>query len=836
MSICWREERIEELARLASLDPDDVQHAAECADCRAKLEAARRDLELLAELRTSAAKRAARASAHSLVPGYRVEGEIRRGGQGVVHRAIQESTHRAVALKILSAPSARERRRFEREIALVSRLHHPYVVTVIDSGIAGDLPWYAMELVDGRPLDEWARSRLVTVRKRVELFARICSGVAHAHQRGVIHRDLKPENILVNTAGEPRILDFGAALSSLDPRERLRVTAPGEFVGTLAYAAPEQLRGSATAIDTRTDVYALGVVLYELLAGAPPHDRSGGVAEIVERVAALDPPPPSACARDVDRDLDAITMKALSKDAADRYGTAESLERDVARYLAGEPVEARRHSSAYLLRKFVAKRKKRIALAAALCAGASVVAFAWVREHLRAEQQSEIAGAVRSIVNDMLGAASPQRMGGEARLIDVYELVARDLDRTLASAPDVQAEAELTMGDTFRRLLRPAEAELHLRKALTRFREIDDAKELQLARAENLLALALADQNRAEAIEHAEKALAVRERELAPTDPLLAESRRTLALALTEQLRDQDVARARVLLEQSLSGFRAAYGEENADTAETKLCLVEAGGDRPPKEVEALLRQAISTFERVAPDDPRAIACYNAYASFLQQSSRFDEARTTLDHASALAKKLLGDVLATDILRRYARLEFARGDMASAEILSRRALAHELQRWADRRPEDASKLRALAHRIEEPGSPTADPPYASAFGELRKLEGEGVFELAQWMNGIAMTLRALRRTGAIEPMLREALEIQCRAMGPDCPVRQTTLELLAAELVDDRRGGEAVPLLEESLATYKRRGDEDKPEALHASELLDACRRQMTDGGTITSH
>jgi tetratricopeptide (TPR) repeat protein len=835
MSICWREERIEELARLPSLAEDDARHADECAECRGKLESARRDLELLAELRKSASKRPA-ASADSLVPGYRIEGEIRRGGQGVVHRAIQESTRRAVALKILSAPSARERRRFEREIALVSRLHHPYVVTVIDSGVAGDLPWYAMELVNGVPLDEWARSPLHSVRRRVELFAHIASAVAHAHQRGVIHRDLKPANILVNTAGEPRILDFGAALSSLDPRERLRVTAPGEFVGTLAYAAPEQLRGSAAAIDTRTDVYALGLVLYELLAGAPPHDRTGGVAEIVERVSATDPPPPSAHARDVDRDLDAITMKALSKDAADRYGTAEGLELDVRRYLACEPVEARRHSSAYLLRKFVAKRKKRIALAVLLCTIAAFVGFAWFSEQQHAERQREVAGAVRTLLSEMLAAARPQRLGGEARLIDVYEIIERDLERALASAPDVQAEVELTMGDTFRRLLRPVEAEPYLRKALTRFREIDDAHELLVARAENLLALALADQSRPDAIDLAEKALAIRERELAPNDPLLAESRRTLALALTEQLRDQDVDRARALLEHSLAGFRAAYGDDHPDTAETKLCLVEAAGDRSPKEIEALLTQAISTFERVAPDDPRAIACYNAYASFLQGTSRFDEARATLDHASSLAKKLLGDVLATDILRRYARLEFARGDMASSEILSRRAIAHELQRWADRRPEDAAKLRALAHRIEEPGSPTADPPYASAFGELRKLEGEGVFELAQWMNGIAMTLRALRRTGAIEPMLREALEIRCRAMGTDCPVRQKTIELLAAELVDDRRGGEAVALLEESLATYKRRGDEDKPEALRASELLDECRRQMTDGGTITSH
>jgi hypothetical protein len=262
---------------------------------------------------------------------------------------------------------------------------------------------------------------------------------------------------------------------------------------------------------------------------------------------------------------------------------------------------------------------------------------------------------------------------------------------------------------------------------------------------------------------------------------------------------------------------------------------VHADGSRSPREVEALLTQAIGTFEGLRDADPRAIACYETYASFLQGTARFDEARTMLDRAGALAQKLFGNALATDLLRRYARLEYARGDLINAEILSRRALANELRLWAERRPEEAAKLRSLAYRVEQPGSPVAEPPYATAFAELRRLEGNGRFELGQWINGIALVLRDVGRRGSIVPMLREALELDCRVMGADCTVRQTTIELFASEMCAQKRGGEAVALLEESLERYKSRGAERTAEALRAGELLERCRGQTTDGGTAPS-
>jgi tetratricopeptide (TPR) repeat protein len=683
-----------------------------------------------------------------------------------------------------------------------------------------------MELVEGLRLDEWVRAERPSLRARLELFRRVVSAVAHAHHRGVIHRDLKPANVLIDAGGGPHVLDFGAALGQAD---RLRLTAPGEFLGTLSYAAPEQLRGASHAIDTRTDVYALGAVLYELVSGRLPFGSSGGVAEMAERVTTESPRPPSERARGVDRDLDAIVLKALSTEPAGRYGSAEAFERDLARHLAGEPVEARRHSLGYVLWKHLARRRASLAAALAVALLGGSLIFGWLREHQRAERQVEEVALVRSIVQDLLAAAGPQQMGGDARLLDVYEVLARNLDAALTSAPDVQAEVELTIGDTYRRLLRAPEAEPHLQTALARFREVDGVHELQVARAANALALALSESDRPESIPVATEALAIRERELSAADPAVAESRRTLANALLRQFRGADVERARLLIDRALSDFRAAYGDDHPEVAETKLLRAKAGEDLPPAANEALLAGALATLER-APKDPRALDALTFYAWFLQQQSRFDEARVLLDRAGILAHDLFGDALASDMLRRHARLEFARGNYRSSELLSRQAVARELERWAVRRAAVGEPLRALARRIEQPGPPASEPPFAEAFAELRALEGDGAFELAQWMNGIALVLRELERGAATEPLLREALQISCRAMGADCPVRRKSIELLATELAAERRGAEAVPLLEESVESFERVHEGETAEAARARDLLAECRAQAGGG------
>jgi tetratricopeptide (TPR) repeat protein len=462
-------------------------------------------------------------------------------------------------------------------------------------------------------------------------------------------------------------------------------------------------------------------------------------------------------------------------------------------------------------------------LTGAAIAGVTTFLGAWYAEHQRAERQREQKELVRVVFQDILSAAAPQRMGGDVRLLEVLEVAARSIDDSLRDAPDVQAAMELTIGDTYRRLLRANEAVPHLRRALERYRKVDDRRELEVARCANVLGLALADQNSAESIPVLEEALAIRARELGDAHVLVAESRRSLAIGLLSQFTDVDGTRASELLDRAAASFRVARGEDDAELAETKLWQARAIEYTDSGRAGKLLREALHTFEQRAPDDPRTISALNTCASWAQEQGEFEEARAMLERSAVLARKLFGDLLATDIIRRSARLSFARGDFATAERMSRQAVAQELVRWSARRPEESARLRSLARRVEEPGSPAAEPPYAEAFATLRTLEGDGSFELAQWMNGIAATLVELKRGAAIEPILRQALAIRCRAMGADCPVRQRTIELLATELIAEGRGEEALPVLAESLATFERLGQSETPAAASTAELMSAC-------------
>ena len=225
-----------------------------------------------------------------MVPGYRILGELYSGGQGTVYRGVQERTKRTVALKVMhggGAAPAKSRARFSREVELIASMRHPHIVTVYDGG---DLPdggcFVAMEFIRGVPLvradaidrkmDDHTRSGLI--RLKLEQMAKICDAVQYAHLRGIIHRDIKPGNILIDRDGEPKVLDFGVA-KVLGAQDGMDMTLTGEFVGTFAYAAPEQVSGSSDDIDTRCDIYALGVVTYEMLTGRFPYDIAGPVSQ-----------------------------------------------------------------------------------------------------------------------------------------------------------------------------------------------------------------------------------------------------------------------------------------------------------------------------------------------------------------------------------------------------------------------------------------------------------------------------------------------------------------------------------------------------------------------------
>ncbi len=306
-----------------------------------------------------------------VIEGYDVVRELHRGGQGIVYQAVQCATKRKVAIKVLlegAYATESAKKRFEREIEVVAGLKHANIVAVFDSGTTSDGRQYCvMEYVRGKPLDQYVRERKLSLEEALKVFASVCEAVQYAHQRGVIHRDLKPSNILVDTEGKPRVMDFGLAKWSTGPIDTM-VSVTGQVIGTLPYMSPEQSRGEHDSVDTRTDVYALGVILYQLLTGQFPYPVVGQLANALRNISEMPPLPPKQRWRSdsgvtrraarrfrqgdcpIDDDVQTIVLKTLAKEPDRRYQSAGDLARDVRRYLAGEPIEARGASMLYMLR------------------------------------------------------------------------------------------------------------------------------------------------------------------------------------------------------------------------------------------------------------------------------------------------------------------------------------------------------------------------------------------------------------------------------------------------------------------------------------------------------
>lgn len=334
-------------------------HVARCRACSEWVENARFEREFSAAACAPGFAASLLEPMRPELPGYEILRGISAGGQGIVYEALQVRTRRRVAVKILRhghGVRRSQRARFEREIEIAAALHNPGIVAVYDSiALPSGRHALVLELVEGESLeqriDEFARTASGR-RAAVELVARICDAVLHAHQRGVIHRDLKPSNILIDTSGAPRILDFGVAcwFGTLAP-EPARITLPGEFAGTLAYAAPEQVAGEAGPPDLRSDLYAIGVILYQACVGELPYEVGGTLETVIRNISSAPPAVPQRGS--LDTDLWIIISKAIAKDPERRYQSAAAMSADLRRYLAGESIEARRDSGVYVLRKLM---------------------------------------------------------------------------------------------------------------------------------------------------------------------------------------------------------------------------------------------------------------------------------------------------------------------------------------------------------------------------------------------------------------------------------------------------------------------------------------------------
>jgi len=374
------------------------------------------------------------------IDGYDFARELHRGGQGVVYQALEKATKRKVAIKVLlEGPYASDqaRKRFEREIELAASLKHPNIVPVFHSGLTADgRQFCVMDYVRGVPLHEYVRDQKLGMEAALRLFSKVCDAVNYAHQKGVIHRDLKPSNILVDADGSPKVLDFGLAKQIGGPEQTL-VSMTGQVVGTLPYMSPEQVRGNPDEIDIRTDVYSLGVVLYEMLTGRYPYPVVGQIAEVLRHITATEPTPPGRAwdaesgvsggrrtergrstvaawlrrlpagnpgVSPIDDEVQTIVLRALTKERQRRYQSAAELAADIDRYLKDEPIEAKKDSTLYVLGKQLKRYRVPVVVAIAfvltLLAGLAGTVWQARRANERAADATRAEGLARAATEE----------------------------------------------------------------------------------------------------------------------------------------------------------------------------------------------------------------------------------------------------------------------------------------------------------------------------------------------------------------------------------------------------------------------------------------------------
>ncbi|HEY2170988.1 MAG TPA: serine/threonine-protein kinase, partial [Candidatus Angelobacter sp.] len=549
---------------------------------------------------------------------YKLIRKLGEGGMGQVWLAEQVSPlHREVALKLLRAGifDSGLLKRFQAERQSLAMMDHPAIAKVFDAGSTpSGQPYLVMEYVPGLPITDYCDAKKLSIGERLELFIRTCEGVQHAHQKAIIHRDLKPANILVvevDGKPSPRIIDFGlakAATPLLDEKTAL-LTQAGSFLGTPGYMSPEQTGSSGQDIDTRTDVYSLGVVLYVLLTGFLPFEtKKKSMQEMLHQIREEDPPRPSArisrakdfsafnaAARGLEPaqlvstlqgDLDWIVMKALEKDRNRRYGTPSELAADVGHYLRHEPVLARPAGTAYRLQKYVRRHRIGVALTAfmvLLLAGFTAVSI-WqsvraTRQRDRADAETAVAKAVNQFLqDDLLSQASSDSQGGAETKPDPDVKVRTLLDRAsekvgkrFANQPLAESAVRRTIGDTYHGLGLFAEAEQHVRRSYELSRDhrgVDDLETIEIL--EDLSGIVSDQGRRPEALNMAKTVYEVKARKLGPEDPATAVAMQNLGVFY---LFERQYAQAEPLFKKALEIQTRSFGYNNIATLNTSDSL-----------------------------------------------------------------------------------------------------------------------------------------------------------------------------------------------------------------------------------------------------------------------
>ncbi len=780
---------------------------------------------------------------------YRILQVLGEGGMGVVYEAEQSvPVHRRVALKVLRPgfESAEIVARFDAERQALAVMMHESIAKVLDAGASDTgTPYFVMELVRGIPITDYCDTNKLSTRDRVALFIPVCRAVQHAHQKGVIHRDLKPTNILVTEADGrpiPKVIDFGIAKATGHRlTERTLITQFGQAVGTPAYMSPEQAEMSGLDVDTRTDVYSLGVVLYELLVGRLPLDpQQLGLPGFMARLAAreTDPPTPSAklatlendravlaqlrttdpesLRRQLRGDLDWIIMKAMEKDRGRRYDTANGLANDLGRYLDDQPVEARPPTAAYRLRKFVRRNRAAVlaltAVAVALVAGAAAATVGFVSA-TRAEAHARAEAATARQVSDFLvglfRVSDPSEARGNAITArEILDSGAVKIQTDLANQPQVQARLMKTIGDVYTELGLYAKAEPLLQRALAtrEERRATDSTEI----GAHLLSLGRLyyKQGRYEESERTIRRAAEVAERAAPADPVL---RRSFSM-LASLHRDQGKYReADSLSRKTLEVFERTVGSDHPEAADelTGFAISQAEQGRP-QAAESLFRQVLAIRRRVLGDvHPLTARAMSNVASSLFEQAKLAEAESLYRRGLAIDSSLYGPEhgqVAMDLYN-LGNVEGSKGKPRDAMLLYRRALAIWEKTVGPDHPYVAAALTSLANSLAAEGRHGETLPLLQRALAIREktLAADHPF-LATTHNELGQAALHAGRFDEAEMHLTRALEMRRRVLEPTSYYIAITLGALAD--LDRMRGRlkEAEARYREAITQWERSG------------------------------
>ncbi len=601
---------------------------------------------------------------------YRILRLLGEGGMGAVYEAEQDQPRRGVALKVIKSAWANRElvRRFEQESQALGRLHHPGIAQIYEAGSAetsfGVQPFFAMELIRGRPLVEYANAEKLTTRQRLELMIQVCDAVQHAHRRGIIHRDLKPGNILVDESGQPKILDFGLARATDSDAQATRQTDLGQLLGTLAYMSPEQVLADPLALDTRSDVYALGVILYELLAGKLPYSLPRTMLEAVRTIQQTDPAPLSSVHRDYRGDIETIVAKALEKDKTRRYASAAELAADIRRHLRDEPIVARPPGTAYQLAKFARRNKALVTGVAAVFLVLVLGIAASSREAIqarkaearaieaqkKAQQESETSRAVSDFLrNDLLAQASPYGQSGpntkpdpDMKVRTALDRAASRIDGKFGKQPDLESAIRETLAETYTDLGLFPQARSQFERALDLRRRVSGAENPTTIETLNKFAqMDQADGKYTEAETMASQAYQTSRRVLGLDN---ADTFRAMQMLGWIYYKEGKYGQAETLDKQALEVSRRVFSGDNADTVHLlgNMTATLAAEDKI-KDAESLDRQRLEMSRRVeGAEGPDTLAAMNDLAEDYGDEEKLPQAEDLLAQVVAIRRRAMG--------------------------------------------------------------------------------------------------------------------------------------------------------------------------------------------------